>query len=62
MRHVDDGGLQPLMQLLDLDPHGDAQLGVEVRKRLVEEEDLRIAHDGPAHGNTLALAAGKLLG
>ena len=28
-------------------------------KRLVEEEDLRLAHDGPADGDALALAAGE---
>ncbi len=48
------------MQFLDLGAHRDAQLGVEVRQRLVEQEDLRIAHDGAAHGDALALAAGKL--
>ena len=48
------------MQLLDLGAHRDAQLGVEVRQRLVEQEHLRIAHDGAAHGDALALAAGEL--
>ena len=57
---VDRGGLQALVQLLDLGAHLHAQLGVEVGERLVEEEDLRIAHDGAAHGDALALAAGEL--
>ena len=48
--------------LLDLDAHLHAQLGVEVRERLVEEEDPRLAHDGAADGDALALAAGKLAG
>ena len=48
------------MQLLDLRAHLHAQLGVEVRERLVEQEHLRIAHDGAAHGDALALAAGEL--
>ena len=39
--HIDGRGLQPLVQFLDLGAHGDAQLGVEIRQRLVEEEDLR---------------------
>ena len=52
--------LQPLVQRLDLGAHRDAQLGVEVGQRLVEEEDLRIAHDGAAHGDALALAAREL--
>ena len=57
---VDRRRLQPLVQVLDLGAHRDAQLGVEVRERLVEEEDLRVAHDRPAHGDALALAAGEL--
>ena len=57
---VDRRGLQALMQFLDLGAHLHAQLGVEVRQRLVEQEHLRIAHDGAAHGDALALAAGKL--
>ncbi len=57
---VDGGGLEALVQLLDLGAHRDAQLGVEIRQRLVEQEDLRVAHDGAAHGDALALAAGKL--
>ena len=50
------------MQLGDLDAHGNAQLGVEVGQRLVEEEDLRVAHDRPPDGDALALAAGELRG
>ena len=38
------------------------KLGVEVRKRLVEQEDLRIAYQRPAHRNALSLAAGELPG
>ena len=48
------------MQAADLDAHLHAQLGVEVRQRLVEQERLRLAHDGAAHGDALALAAGEL--
>ena len=48
------------MQFLDLGAHLDAQLGVEVRQRLVEQEHLRVADDGSAHRDTLALAAGQL--
>jgi hypothetical protein len=36
------------VQALDLDAHLGAQLGVEVRQRLVEQEHLRIAHDAAA--------------
>ena len=57
---VDRRGLQALVQFLDLGAHLHAQLGIEVGQRLVEQEHLRIAHDGAAHGDALALAAGKL--
>ena len=50
------------MQLGELDAHLHAQRGVEVGQRLVEQEDLGLAHDGAADGDALALAAGKLLG
>ena len=49
------------MQALDLDAHLGAQLGVEVRQRLVEQEHLRIAHDAAAERDALLLAAGQLL-
>ena len=38
----------------------DAQFGVEVRQRLVEQEHVRIADDGAADRDALALAAGQL--
>ena len=58
MRDIDHGGAKLLVQALDLAPHLVAQLGVEVGQRLVEQEDLRVAHDGAADGDALALAAG----
>jgi len=48
------------MQRADFRAHLHAQLGVEVRERLVEQEQLGIAHDGAAHGDALALAAREL--
>ena len=60
VRDIDGGGLEPLMQFLDLGAHLHAQFGVEVGQRLVEQEHLRVAHDGAAHGDALALAAGQL--
>ena len=48
------------VQLLDLQPRLRAQLGVEVRQRLVEQEHLRLAHDRAAHRHALALAAREL--
>ena len=38
----------------------DPQGGVEVRERLVHEEDRRLAHDGPGQGHPLSLAPREL--
>ena len=56
---VDRGHTQALLQSLDLDPHLHPQLGVQVGERLVEQEHLRLTHDGAAHGDALALPAGE---
>src|SRR3954469_11004300 len=58
---VDGGDAETALQRGDLRTGGDAELGVEVRQRLVHEEDLRLTHDGAAHGDTLALTAGERL-
>ena len=50
------------MQPADFGAHGDAQLGIEVRERLVEQEHLGLAHHGARHGDALALAAGEFAG
>jgi hypothetical protein len=57
---VDRGGAEPLVQLLELDAHLDAQLGVQVRQRLVEQEHLRMAHDRAPERDALALTARQL--
>src|SRR6266702_1552197 len=62
MGDVDRRGPQPLVQFLDFGTHCDAQLGIEVGQRLVEQEHLRIADDGAAHRDALALAARQLPG
>src|SRR3954454_12925484 len=59
---VDHGGGQLLVEPGELDPHLDAQRRVQVRERLVEEEDLGLADDGAADGDALALAAREVLG
>ena len=56
---VDRGGAEAVLQPRDLQPHVDAQRRVEIGERLVEEERLRLAHDGAADGDALALAAGE---
>ena len=62
VRHVDHGGLELLVQLGELHAHLHAQGGVQVGQRLVEKKDLGLAHDGPADGHALALAAREVLG
>jgi hypothetical protein len=62
MCHIYGCGAEALLQQLDFAAHIDAQLGVEVRQRFVEQERGRFAHDRAAHGDALPLAAGKLPG
>ena len=56
---VDHRVLELLVQPLDLDAELGAELGVEVRQRLVEQEDVDVAHQRPADRDALALAAGE---
>ena len=55
MRDVDRGDTEAALQRRDLRARLHTQLGVEVRQRLVHEEDLGLAHDGATHGDTLTL-------
>ena len=61
VRDVDRRRLQLALELRDVGAHLHAQLRVEVRERLVHQEDLRLAHDRAAHRDALPLAAGELL-
>ena len=45
----------------NLGAHLHAELRVEVRERLVHEEDLRLADDRASHGDALPLTAGELV-
>ena len=47
------------MEMLDLGASRDTQLGIEVRQRLVHQEDIRLAHDGTRQRHPLTLAAGQ---
>jgi hypothetical protein len=60
--HVDHRRLQVFMQAQQLQAHLHPQRRVEVGQRFVEQEDFRVAHNGPADRHALALAARKLLG
>ena len=56
---VDECGVDAGAELDDLSAHLVTELGVEVGQRLVHQQDLRIADDGAADGDALALAAGQ---
>ena len=62
MGHIDRGHPQALLQFADFQPHLHPQFGIQVRQGFVKQEHLRIAHDGPPHGNPLTLATGQLPG
>jgi len=59
--YIDGGDTESGLQRRNLGARRDAELGVEVRQRLVHQEDLRGANDGAAHGDALTLAARKRL-
>ena len=48
------------MQFLDLGAHLHARPHIQVRQRLVEQEHLRVAHDGATHRHALPLPAGQM--
>ena len=57
VRHVDGRDAEPLVQLRERRAHADAQLRVEVRERLVEQERLRLARR--SRGPSRRAAAGR---
>ncbi|MNC44525.1 hypothetical protein D3C75_934360 [compost metagenome] len=61
MGDVNRGSFQPAVQLTDLATHLSAQFGIQVRERLVEQEYLRVTHNGPPHRHPLALTTGEIL-
>ena len=61
MCNVDDCSAKSVMQLGDLCSHLNTELSIQVGKRLVHKEDLRITNDCTTHSNTLSLTTGKSL-
>ncbi|HJP68156.1 MAG TPA: hypothetical protein VJ846_04570, partial [Sphingomicrobium sp.] len=61
VRHVNDGRAEALLQLLDLDLHGFAQLLVERPEWLVHQENRRFEHDCSRDCHPLLLAAGQFV-
>ena len=57
--NVEDGGAEVALDVLELEAHLGAELGVERGERLVHQVDLRLADQGAADGDALHLAAGE---
>ncbi len=57
---IDRRHAEPRLERCDVGAHLHTELRVEVRERLVHEEDARVAHDRAAHRYALPLAAGQL--
>ena len=57
---MDDGAAELAMELDQLGTHAGAELGVEVRQRLVEHEGDRLTDQRATERNALPLAAGEL--
>ncbi len=62
VRNVNGGDADLLLDAADLRAHRDAQLGVQVGERLVEEQNARLDDERAGERHTLLLAAGKLVG
>ena len=50
------------MQTFDLSSHLDAQLGIKIRERFVQQQYARLAHERSAERDALSLSTGKLAG
>jgi hypothetical protein len=62
VRHVDRRYAELGVQAGEVGPDAHAQLGIEVRERLVHQVDLRPASDRSTHCNALTLAARECSG
>ena len=60
VRDVDGRGSHAAMKALELFAGGGPELGVEVGKRFVEQENGRLADDGAGQRDPLTLTAGEL--
>ena len=60
--HIDEGDPHPRLQLLQFYLHGLAELEVEGAERLVEEQNLRLVHQGPGESDAVAARPRAALG
>ena len=61
MRYIDECCTEVVMELCDFCSHGCTKLGIEVGKRLIKKEYLRVTHYCTTERNTLLLTTGKSL-
>ena len=59
---VDGGDAQAALELLDNGAHLHPQLGVQIGKGFVHQQDAGLDDKGPGQGDTLLLTAGQLIG
>ncbi|MPM98211.1 hypothetical protein SDC9_145395 [bioreactor metagenome] len=62
MGDIDRGDAHPALDAADLRAHRHAQLGVEVGKRLVKQQNARFHHQGAGQSDALLLPTGELVG
>ena len=62
MRDIDEGDAEALVQFLDLGAHLHAQVGVEIRQRLVHQEYGGMAHHRATDSDALTLTSRQLSG
>ena len=60
MGYVDCRHRQLMAEVLDLCPGRDAELGIQVRQRLIHQEHVWLPHDCPGQGHALTLTAREL--
>ncbi len=60
MGNVDRGDPEPLLHFPDFHPYLNPELRVQVGQRLVEEQNVRLGHDGPRQRDPLLLSAREL--
>lgn len=59
MRDIDGSKAKPLLQLADFGADPAAKAGIEVGKRFIQQQHLRLQHQSAGDRDTLLLAAGK---
>ena len=61
MRNVHGGDADAVLDLLDSSTHFNAELRIEVRKRLIHEKHIRLDDKGPGERDALLLPSGEML-